>query len=129
MSKFFLTNNIDWYNKTKERIFNSDFSLAFDYAEDGVYALTTHKLRIKNTNAYLNKDNNFVIATGTAIYKESLDYSSIISDFKSIGIDGIRSNTIGQYAYIVKDAGLINVFGDPVGTYNIYYYCRGGLIL
>ncbi len=126
MAKFFLTNKKEWYVKTKERVTNSDFSLAFDYAKDGVYALTTHKLKIKNTNAYENLEGDFVIATGTAIYKESLDYTSVISDFGSLGIEGIRNNTIGQYAYIIKSAKNISVFGDSFGAYNIYYFQKDG---
>lgn len=126
MSKFFITNNKSWYQQTKERISESDYSLAFDYVNDGVCALSTHKLKIKNNNAYEDANGDFVIATGTAIYKESLDYTSVIFDFESIGIEGIRNNTIGQYAYAIKKGAEINVFGDAIGAYNIYYYCDHG---
>ena len=131
MAKFFLTNNKEWYSATKERICNSDFELAFDYAEKDIYALTTHKLKIKNTNAYQDASGDFVIATGTAIYKESLDYTNVLADLSREdtlrgGALSIRQNTIGQYAYVIKQDAMVVVFGDAVGTYNIYYFYNDG---
>ncbi len=131
MAKFFLTNKEEWYLKTKEQIGISDFELAFDYAKNGVYALTTHKLKIKNTNAYHDTSDNFVIATGTAIYKESLNYSCVLNDIKSdtlteIDIENLRKNTIGHYAYVLKINKKITILGDAVGTYNIYYFYKDG---
>lgn len=126
MAKFFITNNSEWYKKTKERINASDFKLAFEYGKDGVYALTTHKLNIKNINAYKDpKTDNFVMATGTAVYKESLDYSLLFRDFNE-NIEEIRDNTIGHYAYTFSSNGKITIFGDGFGTYDIYYYKGDG---
>lgn len=88
MGKFFLTNNTSWYQKAKERICSSDYRLAFDYAENGIYALTTHKLKIDNVNASREKNGNFVIATGTAIYKEALDFSKALADFTHEEVGG-----------------------------------------
>lgn len=131
MAKFFLTNNAEWYQKTKELITNSEFKLAFDYAKEGIYALTTHKLKIKNKNAYDTRAGDFVIATGTAVYKASLDYSNLLNDFSNEdaqqgGVCAVRANTVGQYAYALKQGDEITIFGDGFGAYDIYYYYRDG---
>lgn len=121
MAKFFLTNNPEWYQKAKEIINASDFKLAFDYAENGTYALTTHKLKFNNVNAYHAQNGDFAIATGTAIYKESLDYSRLLQ-YYSGDIIATRKNSIGQYAYIISKNNQISVFGDRAAAYDIYYY-------
>ncbi len=121
MAKFFLTNQKEWYQNAKERIYQSDFNLAFDYAENGVFALTTHKYRLNNTNAVRDDNCNFAIATGTAIYKEALDYSVLIDDFDG-NIRTIRDNTIGQYAYAIHKNNKITIFGDRLAAYDIFYY-------
>ena len=131
MSKFFITNNKEWYQQTKERISKSDYSLAFDYSKDGVYALSTHKLKINNVNAYVDAKGDFVIATGTAIYKESLDYIVLLNDCKREdllrgGARSVRDNTTGQYAYTIRLNDTVYVFGDAIGAYNIFYYHKDG---
>lgn len=133
MAKFFLTNNNEWYLAAKERITDSDFELAFDYADNNVYALTTHKLKIKNTNAYQDANGDFVIATGTAIYKESLDYTNVLADFSREetlrGVGSIRKSTVGHYVFVIKHKEAITIFCDGVGAYNSYYYYKNGCYL
>ena len=71
MSKFFITNSLYVYESLKANIQNSRFKLSFDYSETPIYALATHKLCVDNENAF-QVLNNFVITTGTIIYKDSL---------------------------------------------------------
>ena len=121
MAKFFLTNNTEWYQHAKDRIQASDFKSAFDYTGNGIYALTVHKLKIDNVNAYQEKNGDFVLATGTAIYKESLDYSVLLQDYNG-DISNTRENSIGQYAYVISKKDGITIFGDRAAAYDIYYY-------
>ena len=121
MAIFFITNKESLYTKAKENLSNTDFKISFDYkTEEGIYALATHKLTIDNKN-YAVKDNNFCIAVGTCIYSESLNYSSLLSDYNN-NIDVIRENTIGQYGVCIKKDSNISFFGDRCGCFNIYYW-------
>ncbi|MBQ9340464.1 MAG: hypothetical protein IJS13_09085 [Paludibacteraceae bacterium] len=124
MAKFFITNSQKYYNSLKGQIAHTNFSLSFDYANNGVYALATHKLGMHNRNAVqVNED--FCVATGTCIYKESLDYLPLLNDFDG-DMSQIRENTIGQYAICVKKDNRLSVWGDACGCYDIYYYNENG---
>lgn len=124
MAKFFVTNNRQYYKSLKEQIGNTNFQISFDYVEEGLYSIAVHKIGMHNQNA-VQKGNDFCVATGTCIYKESLDYLPLLNDF-----DGdmllIRENTIGQYAICVKKDNRLSVWGDACGCYDIYYYNENG---
>ena len=123
MAKFYLTNSKKWFDSTIKLIKESDFDLSFSSSANGIYTASVHKLKIRNTNAY-EQSGKFVIGVGTAIYKESLDYSSILNS-TVIDIPQIRKETIGQYSYVIYDSETCLVFTDKVGVYDVYYYSRG----
>lgn len=120
MAKFFVTNNQKYYNSLKNQIAETDFRLSFDFADGKVYALAVHKLGMLNRNA-IQMDSNFCIATGTCIYKESLDYSYLLKDFDE-NISRNRENSLGQYAVSILKDNKLTVYGDACGCYDIYYY-------
>lgn len=125
MAKFFITNNKLWYESTKKRIEESEFSKSFDFTDDCVFALAVHKRNFRNENAVKQENNkSFVIATGTAIFDEGLKYQKVIQDFNG-DINAIRKRTIGQYAYSILKDGKITIFGDRFGVYDIFYFSDG----
>lgn len=128
MAKFFITNNPQWYKVLKENISKTDFKLSFDYSSEDVYALAVHKLNIKNQNA-VQESKDFCIATGTCIYKESLDVMPMLQDYND-NLATIRNSALGQYAISVFKNGKVSVFTDVLGAYDVYYYSannRGGV--
>ncbi len=120
MAKFFVSNNKALYDKALEVIRQSEFKVGFSYKSSDVYALTVKKLFINNVNAWCIND-KFVIATGTPIYNESMDLSSLVDDFHG-DVNQIRKHFMGQYGVVHHKNSETIIFGDPVGAYNIYYY-------
>ena len=99
MAKFFVTNNRQYYKSLKEQIGNTNFQISFDYAEEGLYSIAVHKIGMHNQNA-VQKGNDFCIATGTCIYKESLDYLPLLNDFNEVA--QVRELSLGQYAVAMR---------------------------
>lgn len=120
MAKFYITNNREYYFSLKQQIENSDFQLSFDYSRDNLFALAVHKLRMENQNAVQN-DNDFCIATGTCIYKESSDINKLLEDFNN-DVPIMRNNAIGQYGIGLRKGDELILWGDACGCYDIYYY-------
>lgn len=120
MAKFFITNNRELYAKLKAQISKTDFQLSFDYSNDKLHGLAVHKLGMQNTNA-TQMDGDFCIATGTCIYNESLNYTTLLQDFSG-DITLMREKTLGQYAVSIYKDNKLTVFGDACGCYDIYYY-------
>lgn len=125
MSKFFITNKIDIYQKVEKLVDNSEYKEAFNYSGDGIYAISTRKLAIDNQNG-VKCDNGFAIVTGTMawgngepIKAETLTkiYNRFIKD-----VNQIRQAAIGNYAASIYKEDELYVFGEAIGFYNIYYY-------
>ncbi len=119
MSKFFLTNNKEIAQRIKETILNSDFKLCAEIEQDCLYAYSTKKMQIDNTN-YYKDGSNFVIATGTLLFEKQQNLKKIYDSLLSV--NKIRENSIGQYAITICKKDDILVFSDPVAAYNIYYF-------
>ncbi len=125
MSKFFVTNNSELFQKIKKSVSSSEYQVAFEYAGDRVSALTTKKLVVDNMNGVRCHD-GFAIVTGTmawgdgdAINTTTLQkiHQTFIGD-----VNKIRESSIGNYAATIFKDNILYVFGETVGFYNIYYY-------
>ena len=125
MSKFFLTNNIVYYQQIKQRVEHSEYKLSFSYTDDGIYALATKKLSINNVNGLKNKE-GFVIVTGTMAWEAgspiNIDTLSRIYKQFDGNINIIQNSGIGNYAVSVYKNNVLYVFGEISGFYNIFYY-------
>ena len=119
MSKFYLTNNKEIAQKIKETIQKSDFNLSAEIERDNLFAYSTKKLLIDNTN-YYQKGNDFVIVTGTFVFDEKQNLEKLYDS--SLSVNQIREKSIGQYAVTLCKKDEVLVFSDPVAAYNIYYY-------
>lgn len=95
MSKFYLTNNKEIAQKIKETIQKSDFNLSAEIERDNLFAYSTKKLLIDNTN-YYKKGNDFVIVTGTFVFDEKQNLEKLYDS--SLSVNQIREKSIGQYA-------------------------------
>lgn len=120
MAKFFITNNQQYYKSLKEQIGNGNFQISFDYTKEGLYSIAVHKLGMQNQNA-VQDGNDFCIATGTHIYKESLELLPLLADFND-DVAKVRKDTIGQYAVSIYKNGKLTIYGDACGCYDIYKY-------
>lgn len=127
MSKFFLTNSKELINSISAEIDNSLFKKNFEYSSANLFAITTTKLDIKNTNHYSEND-DFVFATGTLIYQGSLNLKKLFLQ-KNLSIEEIRDNALGHYCICLKDNITIKLFGPAYATYDIYYYHMNGVFL
>lgn len=120
MAKFFITNEKEYYNSIKRQVEKTDFTLSFDFTTpNGVHAIAVHKLGMQNVNAVSEQD-DFCIATGTCIYKESLEYRRLLREFDTVS--KVRQHIIGQYAVSIKKDKTITIFGDTCNCYDIYYW-------
>ena len=127
MSKFFVTNNLEWFNKLKIIIEESPFSINGEYKNNGVFAITSKKLQVNNVN-FLQEDDNFAIQTGTCVYKELSGFQALtrsLSDFDG-NVQAFRENFLGNFGCVIRKRGNIVVFNEATSFYDIYYYNENG---
>lgn len=127
MSKFFLTNSKKIFDGVSANVKTSIFRKSFEYCCESVFALTTAKLDLQNVN-YYSKANDFVFATGTLIFQESLNLENLFEKRNS-SVGEIRAKSIGHYCICVKQDDELKLFGPAYATYDIYYYCANGIFL
>ena len=100
------------------------------YGECGsVYAYK--KLRIDTQN-YAISGNDFIVGTGTFIYKNQIDkraLSKILEDFRPEILYSIKSEIIGSFAIFIYKDNNGYFFVDDNHTYNIYYHLEKGKVL
>ena len=127
MSKFFVTNSYNWYEKLKVNIEATPFDISGDYQVDGFYAISTRKLQVNNVNSYHDSD-NLIIQTGTCVYKEKTGLEALksaLSDFDG-NVQNHRESYYGNYACVIKKGADIVIFNEGSGFYDIYYYANEG---
>ena len=124
MAKFCITNIEDSFLKTKILYQEAGFEISYENAGAGFKALAAKKMFQSLANNYAEAGSDFVIATGSLIYNESLDYSYFLHT--EVDVANARANSIGHYAVSVKKNNVITVWGDSVATYDIFYYNKDG---
>lgn len=127
MSKFFVTNNKSWYQKLKDNICNSLFKIYGDYADDGIFAISTQKLQIDNIN-FLQNGHDFIIQTGTCVYKEKSGKDALnnaLIDFLG-DVQTHRESYMGNWGCFIKKGSSMVAFNEGAGFYNIFYYQKNG---
>lgn len=125
MSKFFITNNSVLFKKIQENVDHSEYKTAFQYSKGDVYAITTKKLAFDNQNG-TERGGGFAVVTGTMAWREGEPVNAVtledVFDSFNGDVDSIRQNAIGNYAASIYKDGVLLVFGEVSGFYNIYYY-------
>ena len=124
MAKFCITNIEDSFLKTKVLYQEAGFEISYENAGAGFKALAAKKMFQSLANNYAEAGSDFVIATGSLIYNESLGYSYFLHT--EVDVANARANSIGHYAVSVKKNNVITVWGDSVATYDIFYYNKDG---
>ena len=128
MSKFFITNNSEFFHKVKKRGENSPYSIAFEYEGNGIYAISSKKLTIDNQNG-IQCENGFIIVTGTMAWGagSAINMQTLQKIHQSFhcDINNIRQHSIGNFAVSIMKEGVLYVFGEIAGFYNIYFYNTG----
>ncbi len=123
MSKFILTNNKLWYTEISDCIKKAGFQLSGKYKVD-VFLSAFKKLHVDNCN-YYRCENDFVVSSGTFIYKEMLGKDALmalLNDASKMSVTDLRKNSYGAYAIIVKIKNNVRIFIDESQTYPLYYY-------
>ncbi len=127
MSKFFVTNDAELHNRLTTRIEKSKFKLAFNKECNGIYAISTHKLLIDNTN-YFDDANDFIVQTGTGVYEEKIGADNLrkaLNEFDG-NVDCFRNHWLGNFGVAVKKAEKCYFFSEAVGFYDVFYFCKDG---
>jgi hypothetical protein len=86
------------------------------------------KQRITDSQTYIIDSENWILLSGTIIYKgylggDALKY--ILDDFKSSGsVDRIREDCLGNYALAISVNWSVYIFSDPWSTRKVFYNSR-----
>jgi len=73
-------------------------------------------------NLHVDENGDFCAATGTLLYRNTMGESALkglLADHRGAGIDW--TEIFGQYAIILWVDGKLELIGDPVGTYPVWY--------
>jgi len=120
MSKFYITNSKSLAQKVKCLIQkDSDFKISADFCFHDVYVYSTKKLLLDNNNSYFDNCGG-AVSIGCPIYKNKINPELIYKEFAKV--DDTRNIMCGQYACAVFKNDKLQIFGDPVGAFDIYYY-------
>lgn len=123
MSKFFVTNNKDWFVQIKHDVDTSPFKINGVYVSDCIYAITTKKLQVDNIN-FFHDGEDFIIQTGTCVYKEMSGEDALkvaLQDFSG-DVQVHRENYIGNYGCVIKKGNTIVAFNEATAFYDVFYY-------
>lgn len=80
------------------------------------------KIVSPTANLYVDTNGDFCAATGTLLYRNTMGDAAlqrILADHRGAGIDW--SEVFGQYAIILWVNGKLELIGDPIGTYPVWY--------
>ena len=84
-----------------------------------VYAF--HKLAFPTENVVIFPDNQFIIATGTLIYKGKIGSEPLKQLFNDFTENGeFLNQTFGQYCLIIYKKDKLYILNDPGGIYPVY---------
>lgn len=121
MGKILITSGFDAFSRAKECI--SGFSINNTRVIfENYYCATFKKLKIDTKNIFCEGE-NFIIGSGTYIYKNKKDelaLKSILGDFNA-NLD-FRKNIVGSYCIAVYFDKKMYIFVDELAVYDIYYY-------
>lgn len=125
MSKFFATNNAEWYNAIKKNLENSPFKVSGDYQKDGFYAISTYKLLVENDNFYQN-GKDLIIQTGTCVYLEVSGEPALKLALENYNgnLESHREDYLGNYGCLIKKGNDIVIFNEGSGFYDVFYYSK-----
>ncbi len=131
MSKFFVTNSATVSGRIDSVVENSQYKTCFKWSENGIYALSTEKLKINNVNASTTTD-GFIIVTGTMVWGtdgQCVDENVLlqVADTFDGSPDSIRKNAIGNYSVVLMRNGNLCILGEATGYYDIFYYSYGDI--
>lgn len=73
-------------------------------------------------NIFVDTNDDFCAATGTLLYRNTTGRAAlkaILADHRGAGIDWTEA--FGQYAVILWAGGKLELIGDPMGTYPVWY--------
>ena len=73
-------------------------------------------------NLHIDDNGDFCAATGTLLYRNMMGNGALkrlLADHRGAGIDWTK--IFGQYAIILWANGKLEMIGDPVGTYPVWY--------
>lgn len=125
MSKFFATNNAEWYNAIKNNVEKSPFKVSGDYQKDGFYAISTYKLLVENDNFYQN-GKDLIIQTGTCVYHEVSGEPALKLALENYNgnLESHREDYLGNYGCLIKKGNDIVIFNEGAGFYDVFYYSK-----
>ncbi len=131
MSKIILCNNEEIFNKLCDQYCFMSFSQNGLRSDELIHAATFSKLNISTEN-FCEIGDDFVACSGTIAYRNQVGkkaLKTLYENFDIKNINGIRKNTVGSYAVIIKKGNQASLFIDEAGTYGLYYYNKNGLFL
>lgn len=126
MGKILISNNCIWIKKLKSEI-DKYFTESYFWENKKVTTIVYKKLNIESVN-YYEKGSNYVLVTGTLIYKGLFGIDAlkaVLDDADTQSIKDLRANAIGSYSLTLKIGTRIYIFVDETHTYSLYYSIIG----
>lgn len=124
MAKFFVTNQKEAFTKVKAIYEESKFKTSFCRDCDSYSIIASHKLCISDNKNTFTRGNDFVVVTGSLIYKDGLNYTGMIN---IEDVQQERKDCIGQYCAVSKIENRIIIRSDAFGAYQVFYYAKDGV--
>jgi hypothetical protein len=96
-------------------------SVMFD---DGDFFASAFQKRNANHKSFYVNDEDWIVATGTLIYKGEIAEKAlelILKDFKLLSLRDLQREIWGHFIISIKTEDSLTIFGDVLGTYELYY--------
>ncbi|NBH14805.1 hypothetical protein D3Z36_11635 [Lachnospiraceae bacterium] len=127
MGKLLLCSDNNRYNKL-DKMFKMNFEKSYEYIQAQFNLCVYHKLRLKNEN-YYEAGNEFIVGTGTYIYKNSIAVDALKQIFEDYDYQFDKNDIVGSFAIGILKNGKFSLFIDSGSTYDIYYSLKNNEII
>lgn len=124
MARFHITSDPTAHHDARVTCDEAKLEPAGSVENDNLYLTTYEKRVIDTTNFLRTDDDDFVAVTGTLIINGKLGERALRElheVYKESGVTGVRNQSFGQYAVLIKDGDTVTIFSDPNGVYKTYY--------
>lgn len=130
MSRWFLGTHPKTAAKARKHCKDAQLVSSGEARDGKICILSYYKRSTRSENLIRFPEHDWIAIAGTIIYNKlmgSRALEAIYDDFRQKGLHHIRSNSIGHYAICIKTGSTIHIFGDPEGSFNLFYSFDNGV--
>ena len=122
MGKILISSNSTWLTNLDSLFKQVGFKSSFG---DSAHLVKSYKKLSNDFDNYIRDKNDFVIVTGTMIYKDLFGTEALkklLTDSYDLTVKELRLNMTGSFCVVIKNGDVIRIFVDETHTYSMYYY-------